>query len=139
MKCMKNEERRDIDHLPKDLGLEEAKILMRRRIFEKKRCLGQEKRERDWNVWVRGESSRISSIYRIKYLDISRRYWRQKSSIDRGGIELLLSYYWAYRNKVFQGGKTTWDECNQDRHQTKQQRSMLSTQTHQTNLDAKHS
>ena len=33
-------------------------------------------------------------------------------------------------NKVFQGGETTHDECNQDRHQNKQPRNMLSSQTH---------
>ena len=32
---------------------------------------------------------------------------------------------------IFQGGKNTCDKCKQDRHRTKHQRHMLSTQTYQ--------
>ena len=99
MKCMKNEEKKRYRSLTKGFRLGRGQILDEKKDFWEKEVFGsREKRERDWNVWVRGESSRISSIYRIKYLDISRRYWRQKSSIDRGGIELLSTRQRVQKN-----------------------------------------
>ena len=142
-----------------------------------KRCLEQERRERDQYIWewndipidwgciknkilidrevsrmcqwpnsFDGSRMRRASIDRTesleKWLDGSGYLSRgieknHKTSIEEAcverywaSIELLSSFYWAYRNKVFQGGKTL-DESKQDRHHTKQQRSVLSTQTHQ--------
>ena len=52
-----------------------------------------------------------------------------KNSIDRKvqeGIELLLKSL----KQGFQGGEAAQDESNQDRHQNKQSKSMLSIETH---------
>ena len=51
----------------------------------------------------------------------------------------LSSSYRANRDMVFIGGKNTWDECKQDRHQVKHQKIMLSTQNTSKTLDAKQS
>ena len=48
------------------------------------------------------------------------------SSIYREGIELLSRSL----KQGFQGGEVAQDECNQDRHQNKQSKSMLSIETH---------
>ena len=77
--------------------------------------------------WIRPK------IYTKKtQLNKSRRYRESienKNSIDREvqeGIELLLKSL----KQGFQGGEAAQDECNQDRHQNKQSKSMLSIETH---------
>ena len=87
----------------------------------------------DWGgtklLSARQRVQKNSSMDRAIYWEVLR---KNLENLDRGDLcQEVLRFYWAYRNKVFQGGKTTLDECNQDRHQTKQQRSMLSSKTHQ--------
>ena len=57
-----------LDHIPTNWSLE-AEILKGREIFVKRNGLDQERRERDWNVWVRNDPGRISSKYRNMHLD----------------------------------------------------------------------
>ena len=74
LNAWKKKKRRDRDHLPKDLSLQEVEKKDRRRILVKNKGLDREKRERDRDIWVSNEPGQTLSIYRSKHLNRSKRY-----------------------------------------------------------------
>ena len=64
MKCMKDEEKKRLRLLTKGFEIGVGRNWRGKEVFGEKRGLDREKREKDWSVWVRNDSSQTLNTYR---------------------------------------------------------------------------